>query len=180
MSYTLTALTTLPDYVLLSPAFLFAGNTHIALTRDGVQFEPAVELRNIPYDGKLANVSGLDWRTFVGGSFSGNFITRFDKASVFEPGSTVSSPGSGITTLITPAQAGVLLTDTIDNLRLYFVQYGWQIRMPEAICTGYTMTKNDREEAMMQATFEARQPLATASTAPGTCPYVIEKRDAFS
>ena len=183
MAFALTALTTLPSEVLIGPGFLFVGNTHLAISRGGISFEPEVEMRNIPYDGKRADVAELDWIAFCGAVLSGTFLTRFIKSTIFEPGSASASGSGNVDTVITPQEAGELLAsgDYLTNVRLYFPDTGWQIRFPKAICPSYSMQTEDRGEGLLTATFAARLPLATAAgSAPGTRPYVIEKLDSFS
>jgi hypothetical protein len=183
MAFALTALTTLPDEVLLGPGYLFVGNTHLAISRGGLSFEPQVEMRNIPYDGKHADVAELDWITFSGAVISGTFLTRFIRSTTFEAGSVSSDPGGNIETLITPQAAGELLGsgEYLTNVRLYFPDTGWQIRFPKAICPSYSIQTEDRGEGLLTATFAARLPLSTAAgSSPGTRPYVIEQLAAFS
>ena len=55
-----------------------------------------------------------------------------------------------------------------------------QVRFPVALCTQYTVSGQDRSEAEIAATFEARLSLSDAAATPGKKPYVIELLDTFS
>lgn len=183
MAFALSKIANIPANALTGVGYLFKGNTHVAISRGGLTFETQGELRNIEYDGKTANVAELDRYVFQGGSFAGTFLAMMVDSATFFPGSTTTSPGSNVTTLITPKESAALLqeSDYLDDLRLYFPETGWQVRMESAICLPVTLATADRNEGLFTATFEARQPLATAAgSAPGTAPFVVEKLAAFS
>jgi hypothetical protein len=183
MAFALSKLLQVPANALTGVGYLFKDNTHVAISRGGLTTETQGELRNIEYDGKTAMVAELDRYVFQGGSFSGTFLAMMVDSATFYPGSTTTTPGGNVSTLITPKESASLLVsaDYLDNLRLYFPETGWQIRMPQAICLPVTLATADRNEGLFTATFEARQPLATAAgSAPGTAPFVIEKLAAFS
>ena len=178
-------LTNLPSDVLLGTGWLFDDNTFIGISRGGLTFDPAVERRNIPYDGKMSNAEELDWDTFSGATIAGTFIQFVSKVGIYEPGQTTSSPGGSVSSLITPHVAGELYSegDYIRNLRLVFgrTTSGFvQVRFFSALVAQYTIAGVDREEATIAATFEARNLLDDLAATPGKKPYVIELLSAFS
>lgn len=185
MSLSLQAINDLPDDVLIDVGYLFEGNTFVGTSRGGLSFEPTVERRNIEYDGKKANVAELDRDTFSGAQITGTLIQFISKLAIFEPGSTSSDPGTNVGTLITPKTAGELYAagDYLTNLRLVHPRRNGgyaQVRFPVALCTQYSLAGQDRSEAEIAATFEARLSLADAAATPGKKPYVIELLDTFS
>jgi hypothetical protein len=186
MAMPLATLSTLPTDVLLGTGYLFRANTFQGISRGGLRFEPSVEKRNIPFDGKMADVDQLDWDTFSGAIITGTFIQFVGQLATYEPGSTSASGSSPVTTIITPKKSGLLYAaaDYITNLRLVWPTTAGgfvQVRFPKAMCTQYNLAGQDRQEMEIQATFAARSPLATAAGSnPGTKPYVIEKLSAFS
>jgi hypothetical protein len=185
MPLSLQAINDLPDDVLIDVGYLFEGNTFVGTSRGGLSFEPTIERRNIEYDGKKANVAELDRDTFSGAQITGTLIQFISKLATFEPGSTSADPGGNVALRLTPKAAGVLYAsgDYLTNLRLVHPRRGGgyaQIRFPVALCTQYSLSGQDRSEAEIAATFEARLPLATAASASGTKPYVIELLDTFS
>ena len=183
MAFALSKIANIPANALTGVGYLFKANTHVAISRGGLTFESQGELRNIEYDGKYANVEQLDRYVFQGGSFSGTFLAMMVDSATFFPGSATTTPGGNVTTLITPQESAELLVaaDYLNDLRLYFPETGWQIRMDKAICLPISLATADRNEGLFTATFEARLPLTTAAgSAPGTCPFVVEKIAAFS
>ena len=174
----------LPSDVLLGTGWLFDDNTFIGISRGGLTFEPAVEKRNIPYDGKMSDSEELDWDTFSGATITGTFVQFVSKVGIYEPGSASTSPGGSVTTLITPKHSGILYTEGqyIRNLRLVFGRAtGYvQVRFFSALVSQYSIVGVDREEATIAATFSARSLLDTIADTPGKKPYVIELLSAFS
>jgi hypothetical protein len=185
MPLTLQAINDLPDDVLIDVGFLFEGNTFVGTSRGGLTFAPQIERRNIEYDGKKANVAEMDRDTFSGAQITGTLIQFVSKLSIFEPGSTQTDPGGNVSALITPQTGGQLYAagDYLTNLRLVHPTRAGgyvQVRFPVALCTQYTVSGQDRSEAEIAATFEARLSLSDAAATPGKKPYVIELLDTFS
>jgi hypothetical protein len=172
--------------ILVTRGFDNAGLTPIGVTNGGLNWDPKRELRNIPFDGKLFDIEQLDWETGGTPTFTGTFIqlgpTQLPR---FEPGIGSASGSGNVTTVHTPYKAGLLYVAQgyIDNLCQVFgrVSGGYvQIRMFKALCTEYSWAGKNKEEALIQATFVARQPLSQAVTDLGTKPYVIEELSALS
>lgn len=181
----LQAVSSLPSDVLLGTGYLFEGNTYIGVSRGGLTFTPSVEIRNVPFDNKYADIAQLDWPTGSTAVLTGSFIQFVSKIATYEPGSVSTSGSSPVTTLITPKAAGALYAagDYLTNLRHVFPRTSGgyvQFRMASALCTQYDIKGTSKEEALISGTFAARLPLSTAASAPGTRPYVIELLSAFS
>lgn len=191
----LTAFTdTLPNDVLLGTGILVrrpvdpeAGFSPIGVTNGGLSWNPNREVRNIPFDGKLYDVEGLDWETGGVPTFEGTFIQLgVAQIPVFESGVTTTTPVGGLVTkLHTPKQAGLVYStgDYITNLCQVFARKSGgyvQVRMFKALCLQYEWAGQNKEEALIKATFVARQPLATAAVNLGVRPYVIEELSALS
>lgn len=185
----------LPSDVLLGTGILAVrpadpeqGLTPIGVTNGGITWDSKREVRNIPFDGKYYDIEGLDWE--VGGTptFEGTFIQLgVSQIPKFESGITTTTPGGGsiVTSLHTPQPAGELYTagDYITNLCLIFARQAGtyvQVRMFKALCLQYSWAGKNKEEALIQATFVARQPSTTSLTTIGTRPYVIEELSALS
>lgn len=67
----------------------------VGATRGGLTFNPGRELRNVPFDGKMADIEGLD--RFIGSSptLTGNLLDFSRKSlGIFDPGSTSADSGS--------------------------------------------------------------------------------------
>jgi hypothetical protein len=182
----------LPNDVLLGTGILVkrgfdnAGLTPIGVTNGGLNWDPKREVRNIPFDGKLYDIEQLDWETGGTPTFEGTFIQLgASQIPNFESGVVTTTPGGNVTTLHTPKEAGLLYgpTDYIDNLCLIFarVSGGYvQVRMIKALCLQYSWAGKNKEEALIQATFIARQTLAQAVSNLGKRSYVIEELAALS
>jgi hypothetical protein len=152
------------------------------VTRGGIRIESTDENRNIPFDGKMADIKGLDWKTFTGARMSGTMVLQAN--AVTPLGTEDGTTGGNVTTQARRLPAGELRAagDYIENLRLYFPATGLQVRFPWALCTAFgPIQTTDREEATVAFTFEARSDQTTAVGAnPGTPPWVIEQLSAFS
>ena len=181
----LQAVSSLPADVLLGTGTLWIGNTYIGVNRGGLNFNPTIDIRNVPFDNKYADIAQLDWVTGSGAIITGTFIQFVSKVAIYEPGSTSTAGSGNVTTVITPKASGELFSagQTLANLRWVFERLSGgfaQYRFAEALCTQYSVKGVTKEEAEIAATFAARLPLATASSAPGTRPYVIELLSTFS
>lgn len=169
------------------PPTMANGYTPFGVTDGGLEFDPAREVRNIPFDGKFYDVEGLDWEIGGAAIFTGTF-KQFGANQIgkFETGLTATTPGAGIvTTLYTPQPAGEAYAagDYITNLCWIVARptSGYiQIRFPKAFCTQYKLVGRHKEELTIQATFAARQPSTDALSNLGIRPFLIEELSALS
>jgi len=129
--------------------------TKIGVTRGGLRYVPGHELRNIPYDGKMAPVKGLDRITNRVPQIVGTFLqaTNVNIMSRYEPGGATPE---------TLQDSGVFFEsgDYITNLAIVFKRsdgstFGWNFA--NAICQTYEAQGQAAEgELEISATFEAR------------------------
>lgn len=181
------AVATLPTDVILSQSGLYKNyTTHLGVTVDGITFNPNTERQSIQYDGKLAtHIEQLHYDTGSGPTITCTLLQFVTRLSVFEPGITSASGSAPVSTVYTPKKSGELYAAGD-----YFSNFCWvmpktsggfaRYRFPKAICLEYTIQSRDKEVMRIAATFAACLDLATAASAPGTKPYVIELLSAFS
>lgn len=181
------AVATLPTDVILSQSGLYKDyQTHLGVTVDGIQFNPNTERQSIQYDGKLAtHIEQLHYDTGSGPIIQCTLLQFVNRLNVFEPGITSASGSGNVTTVYTPKKSGELYAASD-----YFSNFCWvmpkqsggfaRYRFPKAICLEYSVQSRDKEVMKISAQFAACLDLATAASAPGTKPYVIELLSAFS
>jgi hypothetical protein len=171
----------LPDDILVNTGVVYVGNSPMGVSRGGLNFDPAAEMRNVEYDGKLAPVKGLDRKVYVAPVISGRMLQLGPEDIVrYDPGIVNTGPD----TTFTPKDAGVFLAagDYLTNLRLVFERSGGgfaQVRFPVALCVRYAIAGTDRSEGEVDCAFEARRDPAV-QTAEGDLPYIIELLDTIS
>jgi hypothetical protein len=175
---------TLAKDVLLDTGVLFVGATAIGVSRGGLSFDPAKELRNIEFDGKKSPLLGLDRYTKFATVISGTMIElgQADVGGFYEPGSTSTfASATAVTGVITPKKAGILLVpgDYLTNLALVceradgtgFVRW----RFPKAVCRKYGPVKGiDGEEFEVPVEFAAVLDMGASGATIGDSPYVYE------
>ena len=164
----------LPDDCLLDTGVLYIGNSPIGVSRGGLTFDPAKELRNVEYDGKTTPVKGLDRTVYMAPVISGRFI-QFGPEDIERYDAGIVNTGPDTT--FTPKDAGVFLAsgDYQTDVRLLFARSGGgfaQVRFPVAFCARYQLAGQDRSEAEIDCAFEARRDPDT--TSEGDAPYLIE------
>lgn len=172
----------LPSDILLDTGVLYIGSVVLGATRGAPRFDPGKQFSNIDFDGKRADIMGLD-RVDRHEAMISCTLVEFDAAdiAVLEPGST--SAGTTVV-LHTPKRAGTLLAaaDYISDLRLVFERgvtpstYA-AILFPRALVTRYQVAGNKNDIGLIEAEFRARLNMATANI--GDAPYQIELRDAL-
>lgn len=174
---------TLAKDVLLDTGVLFVGATAIGVSRGGLSFDPAKELRNIEFDGKKSPLLGLDRVVKVAPVISGTMIElgQADVGGFYEPGSTSTfASATAVTGVITPKKSGILLVagDYLTNLALVceradgsgFVRW----RFPKAFCRKYSVKGTDGEEFEAAVEFAAVLDLGASGATIGDVPYVFE------
>ena len=129
--------------------------TQIGITRGGLRFTPNHTIRNPEYDGKLANISGLDRITFRNPTISGTIIElTAANLLMLEPG------GATPTTL---KDSGTFLaydTDYLANVAVAFERpdgtvFGYNL--PDALVASYEIAgQNSEGETEVAITIEGR------------------------
>ena len=172
----------LPADVLLDTGVLYIGTAVLGATRGAPRFDPGKQFSNIDFDGKRADIMGLD-RVDRHEAMINCTLIEFDAAdiAVLEPGMT--SAGTG-TVVYTPKRAGTLHVsgDYITDLRLIFERgvtpstYA-AIHFPRALVTRYQPAGQKNDIALIEAEFRARLNMGSDNIADA--PYKIELRDAL-
>lgn len=144
-------------------------------SRGGLSFNPNKEMRNIEFDGKRAAIQGLDRNTSFNPQITGTLIDLSQSNfGMYEPGSTSGTSGSA--SRITPLQADEFLAvgAYIDDL-LYVGRLQDNriivVGFPCALVSQYDISGEDKNEAGVQITIEARVP--QAATNISEAPYRI-------
>ncbi|MCW5591059.1 MAG: hypothetical protein KIS74_03070 [Burkholderiales bacterium] len=172
---------TFPEDVLLDSGVLYINDTPFACLTGGLKWTPEVEYRNIPFDGKRADVKGLDRVTMRKGKVSGTVIEMpSDLIGKLEPGVSYA-PGQGWSggDMYVPRKAALLLTDGmyLTNVRAVWLRGNgelFQVRMPCALLTRYDATSQDANEVAIAIEVDARLDLSVPGSTPGDAPYVYE------
>lgn len=160
-----------PDEILIDAGVLYGqldgyGSTLLGVgaTRGGITFNPNRSLRNVPFDGKQANIEGLD-RYVQDGSptLAGNMLDFSRKSlGILDPGST--SADSGSMARIQPLGNSQFLAEGA-----YLKNLLWIRRMKDtslidvigfarAIVTQYEEVGEEKNEIISSVTIEARVP----------------------
>lgn len=170
---------------------LIASSTNLGVTRGGVKFDPAWVIENVGFDGKDADIKGLDRKFYgkakitatmleFGPAASGNQIPKLEAGiAAVDSGTTPNT----LTTL-TPAAGRVLYVvgNYIDYFRIVWrrgIVAGAGIKsfvgicFPCAIVTKWDLAGNEgRDAATYNIEVEARKDMASGTTADA--PYLIE------
>lgn len=176
---------TLPDDILLDTGVLSqkvgAAQEAFGVTRGGTTFTPELEIRNVDFDGKRADIVGLDRIIKRGGKITGTFIQiGATQIKAYEPGST-SATAAGATT-ITPKKASTPLVaaDYLTDLTLTFLRANGgsaAVIFPKGLCTKYDIKSQDNSEAEVAAEFSARLDMAGVGATTDDAPYKIVVTD---
>ena len=130
--------------------------TKIGVSRGGLRFNPNLTIRNPEYDGKLANIVGLDRITFRNPTISGTMIELTkENLMMFEPG------GATPTTL---KDSGTFLAgptpDYIQDVAVAFERPDGSVfgyNLPDALVTSYEVAgQNSEGETEVSVTIEGR------------------------
>lgn len=133
-------------------------------TRGGLTFNPNRALRNVPFDGKQADIEGLDRPIADGSATLVGSILDFSRKSLgyLEPGST--SADSGSMARITPlansvfVQGAGYLKDVLWIRKMKTSSLIDVIGMPRAIVTQYDQVGEEKGEVLANITIAARIP----------------------
>jgi hypothetical protein len=173
-----------PEDVILDSGVLYIGDQIFANISGGLKFTPETEYRNIPFDGKRAEVKGLDRVTMRRGKLSGTMtelpISVMDR---LEPGVSYA-PGAGWSggDAYIPRKASDLLTEGmyLTNVRAVWLRGNgkmFSVRMPCALLTKYDLTSQDANEIAVAIEVDARLDLSVEGSTPGDAPYQYEYLD---
>lgn len=164
----------LPTDTLLDTAVISIAGVMLSATRGGTTFNPGSEFRNIEYDGKKGNVAGLDRKIFMAPTLSTTLIQAGPEVL-----RVLEAAGSGTGNSVTIKPAGELFnasTEYITNLECTWRRANGgtvKVTFAKALCTSYELSGQDRSEAEISVTFEARQDPAALGTNGGAVPYSI-------
>lgn len=183
-------LATLPSDVLLDTGVLKVGATFIGVTRGAPKFDPGYTIESLTFDGKHADVLGLQ-RKFHGIALITATIIEFGPAASgnqiakLEPGSASVDTGTTPNTIttITPQAGGVLFAaaNYLTDLRLIFergivagvsVKKYAAIRMAKAFCRKWDLQGQDKDSAIISAEFVGVKDMSAGTTADAA--YTIE------
>lgn len=174
---------TLPKDVLLDAGVLYAASTPVGASRGGLSFDPQKVIRNIEFDGKRAEILGLDRIIEMKPVISGTMI-EFGQADIvfYDTGATSSfANATAVTGVITPKKAGILFAtgDYVTNLALVFPRaeqgMGYiRVRFPKAKCNKYRLKGEDKSEGEVEVEFAAVLDMSVSGATKDDAPYVIE------
>jgi hypothetical protein len=186
----------LPNDILLDTGVLYVGSTPIGASRGAWKVELAWSVENVDFDGKYADVKGLDRKFYGPSSMSATLIelgpaTHGNQISKMEAGATSVDTGSTPSTLttITPKPGGALYAsgDYLTNVRVVFeraitVAAGAKkyvaVLFPAGLVRKWgPLTGTDKKEATYDVEIAARKDMASGTTADA--PYLIEYREAL-
>jgi hypothetical protein len=164
-----------PTQILIGSGVVYRAGVPWSTSRGGLRVELIRELREVEFDGRRAPVAGLDRVVTYGIRVTATFLElNVLQSQRYEQG-IVASVSLGNSTL-TPRDAnqffpaGAYITDTLvafqrsDGTLVGF-------RIPKAF-VGYTLAGEDKSEAGIDTTFEARADLSVLGIADA--PYTIE------
>lgn len=177
---------TLPQNVLLNPAIVTIGTALLGVTKGGVSWDPEMTTAEIAFDGMRSKVKGLERISKRGGKLTGTMLEIASAAQIekLELGSTTAtSTVTGITSVITPKDAGVLFS-TGDYLA--DVRATWEtgqgpghyvsIYIPCALCLKYGIKGADNGEADVSFEFAAVLDMSVSGAQITDAPYFYELR----
>lgn len=173
--------TSLPTNVLLGPAVLYIDSaTAWAVSQGGIRINLPREYENLPFDGKLIDIAGLDRRMGGVPSFEGTFVEMTAaRALELEPAGASATASSIVT--VTPGLYGEFLAtgDYKENVRvamrmgasasgIIVVEFNFGLLMCEEIASD-----GSSKNGTYRVKFEARQAANAASL--GVAPYTIKQ-----
>ncbi|KKM66924.1 hypothetical protein LCGC14_1476360 [marine sediment metagenome] len=128
--------------------------TKVGVTRGGLTFNPNHTIRNPEYDGKLANIKGIDRITFRNPTISGTMIElTAANLMMIEPGGA---------TPVTLKDSGTFLAsgDYLTNVAIAFERPDGSVfgyNLPDALVTTYDVAgQNSEGETEVAITIEGR------------------------
>ena len=177
--------TVTPTDILVDAAVVYIGTTSIGVLRGDPTFDPGREIRNADFNGKRADVVGLD-RTIRWQSIISGVLLEFGASATpgggntlryLEPGSTETTPSSVVT--ITPNPGGEFLAsgDYVTDLK-FIKKRGnatfWSVRFAKALCLTWSLAGGENDEGLINFSFAARNAVSALSDLE-KAPYIIER-----
>lgn len=168
--------TRLPFDTILDAGVLYVNGLAAAATtspsRGGLTFDPGEEITNVEYDGKKGAVAGLDRKTYINSSISGNLIKLgLDELRDFQTGADRSAPLS-----ILPAGELFEKGRYLQNVTLRYRRAGGgfvDVVFPLARVS-YSLSGQDRSEGEAAVTIVAVQDPADLGMHGGKPPFRID------
>src|SRR5579859_6091165 len=165
-----------PQNLWLDAGVLYYGATPLGASRDGFQFDPGMDIRNVPFDGQHAPNATLDriitWKPIIKGKMVE--ATQSVINTIYEVGSTSSSITGGYA--IVPKSAGQLFIagNYITDLFLIGRMQGTQvikIHIPVALVEKYALAAKPHNEGEWDVQFGCRVAVGANLESP---PYEIQ------
>lgn len=159
------------------PGRVYIGSTLLGTTRGAPSFDPGEERRNLPFDGKTSDVSGLTrvvrWAPVITATLLEMNLANLE--DLFQNSSTATASQRNT---ITPADAGTYLT-AVANVRVIWVAASngrrKEVRFALADIRLTQISGGDAADEVAWA-FEARA-LASPSGSINDCPFVMIDED---
>lgn len=165
----------LPADTLLNTGMLFVGNSPLSASQGGVSFDPGNTFRQTPYDGQLADRETLDRKVYSKPTIAGSFLQFAHRVWFkYENGGSPQTVGYPA---VVPKPIGEFYAsgDYLGPLRLIYQRGSGglvEVVFLIALCAKYDIKGNDKGEALVNATFEAK---LSADAEEGTAPYYIKE-----
>lgn len=167
---------------LMDGGILYIGSAIFSGQEGGLKFDPKKTARQIPFDGQVSPVVGLDRTVAMEAMISGVIMQVPYTAFVdLEPGATtvtISGGPSGATQLQPKAGRTMYVAgDYIANLRGIWQRADGtfkQVRFPKCLCTKWDLVGKDKEEGKYSVEFSARLDMAVTGQLISNPPYVVE------
>lgn len=165
-----------PSNLWIDAGVLYVGATGLGASRGGFQFDPGMDIRQVPFDGQHAPIAGLDriitWKSLLKGKM---IETTLAASAIYDAGSTSSSITGGMA--IVPSHAGQLFPSTAYGQDLYLIgrQQGAgivKVHFPFFLVVKWPLTTKPHDEGEIDVEIEAR--LSPTTTDLETPPYDIE------
>jgi hypothetical protein len=176
---------TLPDDLILDVGILTyevaTVETKLGVSRGGLTFESGTQYRNVEFDGKRAEIEGLDRIIGYDPHIKGKMLQwSTDSLPLLEPGSA-SVLATGVTT-VTPAAASALIVagSYLDNLTITWARRGGgyaKVIFPIAKVAKYSLAAQDKNEGEIDVDFVAMLGATAAATSTDTAPYIIKVKE---
>lgn len=160
------------------PGRVYFGVTLLGTTRGPPSFDPGIETRNLPFDGKTSDISGLTRVTRYNAVITATLL-EMNLANLEDLFQNSSTATAGQRNTITPVDTGVYLT-SVANVRVIWKAAGnngrrKEVRFPLADVRLTQISGGAGDDEVMWA-FEARA-LADPAGNINDCPFKLIDED---